>query len=119
MILAFALILAGTGVQADYFTQRVEPILRKHCLGCHNHELDDGGISFEDRSTLLRDRPNKGPAVVPGDPEKSSLVRAIRHRGDVQMPPGKKLRRQEIKTLIRWIELGAPYGHAARDRDLR
>ena len=109
MIQAVLLLLAAAGGHADYFKDRVEPILRKNCLGCHNHELDDGAISFEDRTTLLTDRPNRGPALIPGAPEKSALVRAIRHKGDVQMPPGKKLAKKDIKILIRWVKLGAPY----------
>ncbi len=109
MILAGLLFLAATGEHAGFFKERVEPILRQHCLKCHNHELDDGGISFEDRATLLRDRPNRGPAVVPDAPEKSLLVRAIRHKGDIQMPPGKKLSRKDIQTLVEWIKLGAAW----------
>jgi hypothetical protein len=56
----------------------------------------------------MRDRPG-GPAVMPGSPEKSVLVRAIQHKGNVQMPPGKKLTQNEIRTLTQWIKLGAPW----------
>ena len=99
----------------DFFDERVAPIIRQNCIACHNHELDDGGISFENRETLLKDRANRGPAVVPGEPEKSALVRAIRHDGDIQMPPGKKLAQRDIDTLIEWIRLGAPFGRQARE----
>ncbi len=110
------LLLAAAGESPDFFRERVEPILRKNCLSCHNHELDDGDISFEDRETLLRDRPKGGPAVVPGAPEKSALVRAIRHDGDVQMPPGKKLSQDDIDTLIEWIKRGAPWSRQEEGR---
>jgi hypothetical protein len=103
------LLLSAASTQSDFFTNRVEPILRSHCVKCHNHELDDGDISFEDRATLLRDRPSGGAAIVPGAPEKSALVRAIRHNGDKQMPPGAKLPQRDIDTLIKWIRLGAPW----------
>jgi cytochrome c551/c552 len=103
------LLLAAAGGQEDYFREHVQPILQKHCLQCHNHELDDGGISFEDRATLLRNGPGGSPAVVPGAPAKSLLVRAIRHQGDIQMPPGEKLAQKDIDRLIRWIKLGAPW----------
>ena len=108
MIRIALLLLAAAGEQTDYFKDRVQPILQKHCLQCHNHELDDGNISFEDRATLLRDRPG-GPAVVPGSPEKSVLVRVIHHKGNVQIPPGKKLAQKDIRTLIHWIKWGAPW----------
>jgi hypothetical protein len=109
VIPAVLLLLAAAADSTDYFKERVEPILREHCLKCHNHELDDGNLSFEDRATLLRDRPNDGPAVIPGAPEKSPLVRAIRHKGNIQMPPGRKLAGREIRTLIEWIKMGAPW----------
>ncbi len=86
----------------------------KHCLGCHNHELDDGDISFEDRATLLKDRKSGGPAVVPGKPEESALVRAIRHNGEVQMPPGQKLSSRDIAILTDWIKRGAAWGTKLR-----
>ncbi len=99
---------------ARFFDERVAPILTRHCLGCHNHELDDGNISFEDRATLLKARKSGGAAVVPGKPEESALIRAIRHDGDVQMPPGKKLRSEEIAILTDWIQRGAPWGTRLR-----
>jgi hypothetical protein len=96
--------------QDGFFEERVAPILAKRCLACHNNELDDGDISFENRETLVRKREEKGPAVIPGDPEGSPLVRALRHDGDVQMPPGKKLPQVEIDVLIEWIRRGALWG---------
>ena len=109
MIPAAILLFAAAGRPTDYFSDHVAPILQQHCLKCHNHELDDGNISFEDRETLLRNRKNGGPAIVPGAPEESALVRAIRYKGDIRMPPGKRLTRGEIRTLIQWVRLGAPW----------
>ncbi|HZT37474.1 MAG TPA: c-type cytochrome domain-containing protein [Bryobacteraceae bacterium] len=96
-----------------FFDDRVAPILTKRCLGCHNHELDDGGISFEDRRTLLKGGPH-GPAVVPGKPEDSILIQAIRRDGDVQMPPGQKLSGTDIAILTEWVRRGAPWGTKLR-----
>lgn len=95
---------------ARFFDDQVAPILTKHCLGCHNHELDDGNISFEDRATLLKDRSSGGAAVIPGKPEDSPLIRAIRHNGDIRMPPGKMLPLRDIKILTEWIRRGAVWG---------
>ncbi|MEO8127886.1 MAG: c-type cytochrome domain-containing protein, partial [Bryobacteraceae bacterium] len=58
---------------ARFFDKRVAPILSKRCLGCHNQELNDGGISFLDRETLIRGG-SRGPAIIPGDPERSLLI---------------------------------------------
>jgi Planctomycete cytochrome C len=101
---------------ARFFDEWVAPILTRNCLGCHNHELNDGDISFEDRATLLKDRKGAVPALVPGIPEESALVRAIRRDGDVQMPPGKRLSSRDIAILTEWIKRGAASGTKLRLR---
>lgn len=118
MRFAPAFIIAASGIaqawnpasrDQRFFDDRVAPILVKRCLGCHNQELDDGNISFENRRTLLKGGPH-GPAVVPGKPEESVLIQAIRHDGDVQMPPGQKLSDKDIAILTEWVRRGAPWG---------
>ena len=98
---------------AAFFDKRVAPILTKRCLGCHNNELNDGNISFLNRTSLLKGGP-RGPAVVPGQPEKSLLIRAVHHDGDVRMPPGPKLSVREISILTEWIARGAIWGKKMR-----
>ena len=112
-ILVFA---AASGLAASdsaYFDKRVAPILTRRCLGCHNNQLNDGNISFEDRASLLKGGPH-GPAIVPGAPDKSVLVHAIQHTGDVRMPPGPKLSARDIKVLTEWIARGAAWGTKLR-----
>ena len=101
---------------ARYFDQRVAPILIKRCLGCHNQELNDGEISFFDRETLLKGG-SRGPAVVPGQPENSVLIHAVRHDGDFKMPPGAKLPSRDVATLTEWVKRGAPWGTKLRGAD--
>ena len=96
-----------------FFDARVAPILVKRCLGCHNRELNNGGISFLDRDTLLKGS-GRGPAIVPGRPEESGLVKVLRHDGEVQMPPGRKLPPGEIRILTEWIRRGAVWGTKLR-----
>jgi hypothetical protein len=98
---------------ARFFDTRVAPILARRCLGCHNEELKDGGVSFLDRDSLLRGG-RRGPAIVPGDPERSALVQAIRHDGDVKMPPGPKLSARDLATLTEWVRNGAVWGTKLR-----
>jgi cytochrome c len=115
LLAAAGIAFGGTAArEKKFFDERVAPILTKSCLGCHNHELDDGGISFEDRAALLSDRGGKGPVIVPGKPGESPLVRAIRHDGDVRMPPGKKLPERDIAILTEWIKRGAEWGTKLR-----
>ncbi len=97
------------GRDQRFFDQRVAPILRKRCLSCHNQELTNGNISVLDRESLLKGG-RRGPAVVPGKPEKSVLVESLQHDGDVQMPPGPKLPEREIRILTEWIRRGAVWG---------
>ena len=108
---------ASAADDGRWFDEQVAPILVRNCLACHNHELDDGDISFENRASLLKERDGRGAAVVPGDPRKSVLVRVIRHDGDVQMPPGKRLTEGDIATLTKWIERGAPWGTKLRGQN--
>jgi hypothetical protein len=98
---------------ARYFDEKVAPIIEKHCLGCHNGELKNGGISFLDRESLLHGG-TRGPAIVPGKPEQSLLVTALRHEGELQMPPGPKLSKKEISVLTIWIKRGAIWGTRLR-----
>jgi hypothetical protein len=98
-----------------FFDKRVAPILIKRCLGCHNQELKNGGISFLDRDSLLRGG-SHGPAIVPGKPEKSFLVDALGHDGEIQMPPGPKLPPKEIALLTEWVKRGAVWGTRLRQK---
>jgi hypothetical protein len=102
-----ALLLASSANQR-YFETRVMPILQKRCIACHNNELNNGGISFLDRESLLKGGP-RGPAVAPGKPEASMMIVALRHEGELQMPPGPKLPAKEIRVLTEWVRRGAAF----------
>jgi hypothetical protein len=109
-------VLAGIASAEEpgrFFDQRVAPILTKRCLPCHNGELKNGNVSFTDRDTLIKGG-TRGPAIVPGRPAESYLVKTIRHDGDVKMPPGPKMKDKEIKILTDWISRGAPWGTKLR-----
>ena len=113
-LLFVAAALSGAASRdADYFDRKVAPILTRRCLGCHNQELKDGGISFLDRDSLLKGG-GRGPAIVPGQPQASMLVVALQHEGELQMPPGPKLPAREIAVLTEWIRRGAVWGTKLR-----
>lgn len=92
--------------EARFFDKQVAPILVKRCLGCHNRELNNGNLSMSDRESLVKGG-TRGPAIIPGSPEKSLLITVLRHEGEVQMPPGRKLPEREIRILTEWIRSGA------------
>ena len=101
---------------ARFFDRQVGPILRAHCAGCHNDILKDGGLSFSSRNGLLLGGTH-GPAIVPGYPDASLLIQAIRQEGALTMPPGGKLPAKDIATLTKWVKRGAAWGTKLRADD--
>ena len=65
-----------------------------------------GGLRVDSREALLTGG-DSGPAIVPGDTEKSLLIEAVRQRGDLKMPKGGRLSDQEIADLEAWVKAGA------------
>jgi hypothetical protein len=107
LLLLPAALLTGPPEEKPVFEQRIRPILRDNCLKCHGGERTRNGLDLSTREGLLRGG-DHGPAVVPGEPERSLLIRAIRHEGDYPMPPKGKLTAQEIAHLVEWVKRGAP-----------
>ena len=105
---AFAAMAADR--ERKFFDTRVAPILTRRCLPCHNRELNNGGISFQDPESLLKGG-RRGAAIVPGKPDRSVLVHSLRHEGELQMPPGPQLPAKEIRILTDWIRRGAVWGN--------
>jgi hypothetical protein len=111
--------LLGVGATAsqkspdhEFFLKEIQPILADHCYKCHSHSSDriKGGLVVDSRDGLITGG-DGGAAVVPGDPDKSLLIEAIRYdNDDLQMPPkGKKLTDQQIAVLTEWVKRGAPW----------
>ena len=78
-----------TKAEMEFFEGKIRPILANNCYKCHSHEATKlkGGLSLEYRETVLKGG-DTGPAIVPGDPEKSLLIKAVRYTDpDLQMPP--------------------------------
>ena len=100
--------------QVEFYEKQVEPILEENCYNCHSHQADKikGGFVLDSREGLLKGG-DDGAAVVAGEPEKSLLIKAVRHEDeDLKMPPKKKLTEGQIATLAAWIKMGAPYAEA-------
>ncbi len=101
-----------------FFDRHVAPILVKRCLACHNQQLKNGNLSFEDPESLLAEGAH-GPAIVPGKPEASLLILVLRHDGEIQMPPGPKLPEKELRILSDWGRRGAVWGNRLNARHPR
>ena len=95
----------------EFFQARVRPVLEAKCLGCHASE-PQGGLRMDSRQALLEGG-KSGPALVKGNPDASLLLRAVRHEGDLRMPPTEPLSSGEIDDIARWIADGAVWEDAA------
>src|SRR5688500_7188720 len=68
------------------FEKEIRPVLVDQCFECHGPKKQSSGLRVDSREALLRGG-DRGPAIVPGDPEKSQLISAVRHEVDLKMPP--------------------------------
>ena len=94
----------------DFFENKIRPILVNKCYKCHSEESkkSKGGLLVDSKNALLKGG-ESGPALVPGNPDKSMLIKAVRYLDeDIEMPPKKKLEDSEIADLVEWVRMGAP-----------
>ena len=91
---------------ADTFEAKVRPLLVERCTPCHGPDKQKGGLRLDSAETLARGG-ESGPAVVPGKPDESRLVEAVRYAGDLKMPPKGKLSEADVAALVAWVRRGA------------
>jgi hypothetical protein len=92
-----------------FFEKRIRPVLVQSCYECHSTRDGakvKGGLALDSRAGLLQGG-ESGPAIVPGSPEDSLLIEALRHDG-LEMPPEKKLPDPVIADFVAWVKMGAP-----------
>ncbi len=95
---------------AEFFETKIRPVLVNSCYECHSAQSAKvkGGLLLDTREGL-RKGGSSGPAVVPGNPEASLLVRAIRHADEeLKMPPKDTLSDKVVGDFVQWIRMGAP-----------
>lgn len=100
----------GEPEREKFFEDRVRPLFVKHCYECHGADVAEGKLRLDTKTGWERGG-ERGPAIVPGDPSASLLIRAVSYRDEkLQMPPqdsGGKLSEAEIDSLTTWIRQGA------------
>jgi hypothetical protein len=69
----------------QFYTTRVTDILTNNCLDCHD-ETAKGGLRLDSYASILKGGESGSP-IIPGDPDKSLLIQAVRRSGDLKMPP--------------------------------
>lgn len=93
--------------QIEFFEQHVRPVLVEHCQRCHGAKTQESGLRLDLREAMLQGG-DSGPAVVPGKPDDSLLLEAVRHES-LQMPPDERLTDEQVAALERWVRMGAPW----------
>src|SRR6266705_1878668 len=97
-----------TGAGVEFFETKIRPVLAKNCYPCHSGttKVAMGGLFLDSRNGIRKGGAG-GAAVLPGRPEESPLIRAIRYEGR-KMPPSAKLADSVIADFEKWVEMGAP-----------
>lgn len=90
-----------------FFEGHVRPLLIQKCLSCHGEEQQKGSLRLDSLEAMLKGG-DSGPAIVPGNPDESMLVEAIRYES-YEMPPSGQMPEKDINILVQWVKIGAPW----------
>ena len=99
---------APAAAAIEFFEKKVRPLLVEHCFECHGEKKQRGGFRLDSRETLLKGTDN-GPGLIPGQPDGSRLMHAVRYADELKMPPQAKLPQESIDILAEWIKQGAAW----------
>jgi len=95
---------------AAWYERHIRPLLAQHCYACHSAQakVPRSGLRLDVREGWLRGG-QRGAAIVPGQPEHSLLIRAVKRTDpELHMPPRQALTEREVALLEEWIRRGAP-----------
>ena len=99
--------VAAPQAASDLWAQQVAPLLQQHCISCHGPDAQESGLRL-DTLAGLNAGGHSGPAVIPGQPDESLLLVAVRKiDSSLQMPPEGRLTPEQIQILQNWIQQGA------------
>src|SRR5215216_2474970 len=93
----------------DFFETSIRPLLVENCHSCHGQKKQKGELRLDSHASAMRGG-ELGAVIVPGKPDESLLIKAVRYLdADLSMPPKKKLSQKQIEDLTRWVAMGAPW----------
>ena len=95
--------------ETDFFESRIRPLFEKHCAECHSGKSKtlQGGLRL-DHAEGVTAGGDAGAILVPGKPDESPLIEAVRYEdASLQMPPAGKLADKDINDLVKWVSRGA------------
>lgn len=96
-----------TREQSDHFENHVRPFFVVHCIECHGESKQESELRLDTLEAMLEGG-FTGPAIVPGKPDESLLLEAIRYES-YEMPPAEQLDEEVIAAIEKWIADGAPW----------
>ena len=111
-VFATVLLAAIPLLAADPLPEKALSVLKKNCLACHGAALKASGLDLRSRESTTAGG-ERGPALVPGFPDRSPLYSFAAHKTNPTMPPGAKISDTDLETLNLWITAGAPWPAAA------
>jgi len=111
LLFSFALLFivpAQPSIAQDLFESRIRPILVNRCFMCHT-DAESGGLRLDSRESMLKGG-RSGPAIFPGDPEKSLLIAAVRQTGELKIAEGRQADPAHVDAFVEWVKSGATWG---------
>ena len=103
LLLCATTLYGQTAEGVAYFEKNIRPLLASNCYGCHSSKLARPmkGLMLDTRAGVLC-------VIVPGKPDDSLLITAVKGIGELKMPPGKPLDPAQVDVLVEWVRMGAP-----------
>src|SRR5262245_33016654 len=99
---------SADSADVEFFGKRIRPILAENCYQCHGAKKQESGLVLSS-TTGVQKGGDRGLPIVPGQPDESILIQAVRYAGDdLKMPPRGKLKEEQIADLVAWVKMGAP-----------
>ena len=111
----------------EIYAHLIHPLLRTHCISCHNTNKKKGGLNLESWNTIEAGGKSGKALFVPGDASQSELLVRVNLpvEDEEYMPPeGKKPLPPEALSLLRWwVDQGAdrtqPYVDSLLPEEIR
>lgn len=97
--------------QLEFFEKKIRPLLAENCLECHSTAAGKakGELFLDHRDGFIKGG-DAGTVVTLGQPEKSLFIKAVEYTDpELQMPPKRKLKAEQVADLKKWVQLGLPW----------
>jgi hypothetical protein len=107
--------ISGSTESTPSFNRDIRPILSEHCFNCHGMDEKNrkAGLRLDERSAALLGGDSGSPAIVPGKPDKSEIIKRVTTHSDKEIMPPPRVKNpvspKQVATLKQWIAAGADY----------